>query len=118
MRADEEMADGTIQKPMFERLILCEYAVADLTAANASVFYELGVRHAVRPGCTVLLFANQSWLPFDVEHCEITGFPSDEKLPEYRMLFARNLEVQHPLPRVDSCFWFSRNTGSNSRVDQ
>ena len=33
---------------MFERLILCEYAVADLTTANANVFYELGVRHAVR----------------------------------------------------------------------
>jgi hypothetical protein len=52
VRADEEMADGIIQKPMFERLILCEYAVADLTAANANVFYALGVRHAVRPGCT------------------------------------------------------------------
>ena len=29
-------------------------------------------------------------------HCEITGYRDDEKLPEYRMLFARNLEVQHP----------------------
>jgi hypothetical protein len=67
VRADEEMTGGIIQKPMFERLILCEYAVADLTVANANVFYELGVRHAVRPGCTVLLFANQSRLPFDVE---------------------------------------------------
>jgi len=34
---------------MFERLILCEYAVADLTTANANVFYELGIRHAIRP---------------------------------------------------------------------
>ena len=52
---------------MFERLILCEYAVADLTTANANVFYELGVRHAVRPWSTVLLFAEGgSQLPFDV----------------------------------------------------
>jgi hypothetical protein len=35
LRADEEMTDGIIHKPMFERLILCEYAVADLTTANA-----------------------------------------------------------------------------------
>jgi hypothetical protein len=49
LRADEEMTGGIIHKPMFERLILCEYAVADLTTANANVFYELGVRHAVRP---------------------------------------------------------------------
>jgi hypothetical protein len=66
LRADEEMAGGIIHKPMFERLILCEYAVADLTTANANVFYELGIRHAVRPWSTVLLFAEQSRLPFDV----------------------------------------------------
>ena len=40
IRADEEVAGGIIHKPMFERLILCEYAVADLTTANANVFYE------------------------------------------------------------------------------
>lgn len=34
LRADEEMAGGIIHKPMYERLILCEYAVADLTTAN------------------------------------------------------------------------------------
>jgi tetratricopeptide (TPR) repeat protein len=67
LRADEEMAGGIIHKPMFERLILCEYAIADLTTANANVFYELGVRHAVRPWSTVLLFAKGSGqLPFDV----------------------------------------------------
>ena len=67
IRADEEMAGGIIHKPMFERLILCEYAVADLTTANANVFYELGLRHAVRPSSTILLFAkNTGQLPFDV----------------------------------------------------
>ena len=57
LRADEELTGGIIHKPMFERLILCDFAVADLTTANANVFYELGVRHAVRPWRTVLLFA-------------------------------------------------------------
>jgi len=67
LRADEELAGGVIHKPMFERLILCEHAVADLTNANANVFYELGLRHAVRPGSTVLLFAEgMGQLPFDV----------------------------------------------------
>jgi len=67
LRADEEKSGGIIHKPMFERLILCEYGVADLTTANANVFYELGVRHAVRPHATVLLFAEGSGqLPFDV----------------------------------------------------
>ena len=67
LRADEEMTGGIIHKPMFERLILCEYAVADLTTANANVFYELGLRHAVRKWSTVLIFAEGgSQLPFDV----------------------------------------------------
>ncbi|OQW38426.1 MAG: hypothetical protein A4S08_09900 [Proteobacteria bacterium SG_bin4] len=67
LRADEEMAGGIIHKPMFERLILCEYAIADLTTANANVFYELGLRHAVRSSSTLLLFAKDTGqLPFDV----------------------------------------------------
>ena len=67
LRADEEMAGGVIHKAMFERLALCEYAVADLTTANANVFYELGVRHSLRSWATQLLFA-EGWgqLPFDV----------------------------------------------------
>lgn len=67
LRADEEIAGGVIHKAMFERLILCEFAVADLTTANANVFYELGLRHAVRPWATQLLFA-KGWgqLSFDV----------------------------------------------------
>jgi hypothetical protein len=67
LRADEEMTGGIIHKPMFERLILCEYAVADLSTANANVFYELGVRHAVRPWSTVLIYAESGGrLPFDL----------------------------------------------------
>jgi hypothetical protein len=67
IRADEEMTGGVIHKPMFERLIFCRFAVADLTTANANVFYELGVRHSVRPWSTVLIYSKGgSQLPFDV----------------------------------------------------
>ena len=67
LRADEERAGGVIHKLLFERLIVCEYAVVDLTTANANVFYELGIRHAVRRWSTILLFSKGgSQLPFDV----------------------------------------------------
>jgi tetratricopeptide (TPR) repeat protein len=75
IRADEEITGGIIHKPMFERLILCEYAVADLTLANANVFYELGVRHAVRPYSTVLLAAAGTRLPFDVQLDRMLRYP-------------------------------------------
>jgi hypothetical protein len=66
LRADEEKIGGTIHKPMFERLMLCRYAVADITGANPNVFYELGIRHALRPGSTVIVFREGTVLPFDI----------------------------------------------------
>lgn len=75
VRADEEMTGGIIHKPMYERLILCEYAVADLTTANANVFYELGIRHAVRPWSTVSIFSEGSRLPFDVAPLRAMPYP-------------------------------------------
>jgi tetratricopeptide (TPR) repeat protein len=67
LRADQETSGGIIHKPMFERLILCPFAIADLTTANANVYYELGVRHAFRPWSTVQIIADGSRLPFDVQ---------------------------------------------------
>lgn len=66
IRADEEQVGGTIHKPMYERLMLCEFAVADVTGANPNVYYELGIRHAVRPCSTIILFAEGTSLPFDI----------------------------------------------------
>lgn len=66
VRADEERTGGIIHKPMFERLLLCDFAVADLTTANPNVFYELGIRHAARPATTLSIFAGSTRLPFDV----------------------------------------------------
>lgn len=67
IRADEELLGGTIHKPMYERLVLCEYAIADLTSLNANVFYELGLRHAIKPHTTIPIFAFDADLPFDLK---------------------------------------------------
>jgi len=67
LRAEKDPTGGIIYKPMFERLILCPYAVADLTLANENVSYQLGVRQAVRPQSTLLLFADGARQPLDVE---------------------------------------------------
>jgi len=79
IRADEEKTDGIIHKPMFERLILCEYAVADLSASNANVFYELGVRHAIKPFTTTIIFEGANRLPFDVNLLRGLPYYFDEK---------------------------------------
>ena len=96
IRADQEMAGGIVHKPMFERLVLCDYAVADLTTANANVFYELGVRHAARPRSTVSIFAGSSRLPFDVAMLRalpysVTAEGKPEKVDEARAALADQL---------------------------
>ena len=66
IRADEEKLGGIIHKAMYERLLVCDFAVADLTTSNANVLYELGVRHAARPRTTLTVYAQSHPLPFDV----------------------------------------------------
>jgi len=79
IRADEETLGGIIHKPMYERLLLAEIVIADLTLANANVFYELGIRHAARPRSTILIFAKSSHLPFDVAPIRAIPYELDEK---------------------------------------
>jgi len=106
IRADEEQVGGIIHKPMFERLILCEYAVVDLTTANPNVFYELGVRHAVRPYSTVLLYAEGTkQLPFDISPLRaipyklesFSGKPDQQVNTNAKEILKRRLiEAQNP----------------------
>lgn len=79
IRADEEKLGGVIHIAMFERLLLCPYAVADLTLANVNVFYELGVRHAARQLSTVLVGAGDSRLPFDVQPLRMVPYHLDDR---------------------------------------
>src|SRR6266487_3045223 len=74
LRGDEERTGGIIHTAMFARLLLAEFVVADLTLANANVFYELGIRHAAKPFTTVPIFANVSALPFDVALVRAVGY--------------------------------------------
>lgn len=106
IRADEEWAGGIIHKPMFERLMLCNYAVADLTTANPNVLYELGVRHGIRPHSTVLTFAEGMRLPFDVKplrgipyELDSLGFP---KNPEEAKEVIRDRLIACRDPNIDS----------------
>jgi tetratricopeptide (TPR) repeat protein len=95
LRADHETNSGIIHKPMYERLILCPFAVADLTMANPNVYYELGVRHAFRPSSTVQLVSEGTRLPFDIQMLRTIpyrilsgGSPDPDKLPAARQSIA------------------------------
>jgi hypothetical protein len=65
-RADADRRGGSIHVDMFQDLLLAEFVVADLTLDNPNVWYEIGVRHALRAGGAVLTYALRDRLPFDI----------------------------------------------------
>src|SRR5262245_24560450 len=46
---------GNIRLDMFQMLIAYDLVIADISIENAHVFYELGIRHGLRPKGTILL---------------------------------------------------------------
>jgi hypothetical protein len=58
---------GNIRLDMFRRLLTADLVVADLSIHNANVFYELGVRHALREHGTLMLRCDADSFPFDLQ---------------------------------------------------
>ncbi|MEO8860620.1 MAG: tetratricopeptide repeat-containing protein [Ginsengibacter sp.] len=46
---------GDIREDMFSELLLADIVIADISIYNANVFYELGIRHALRDKRTILI---------------------------------------------------------------
>ena len=65
-RADEEMRAGDIRTDMFQELLLADLVVADLSIDNPNVWYELGVRHALRARGVIGIRCQRDYMPFDV----------------------------------------------------
>jgi tetratricopeptide (TPR) repeat protein len=65
-RADKETRAGEIRKDMFQELLLADLVVADLSIDNPNVWYELGVRHALRARGVIQIFTRRERVPFDV----------------------------------------------------
>ena len=58
---------GNIRLDMFRRLLTADLVVADLSIHNANVFYELGIRHALRDRSTFMLRCRADAFPFDLQ---------------------------------------------------
>ena len=58
---------GNIRVDMFRRLLTADLVVADLAIHNANVFYELGIRHALRDRSTLMMRCEADAFPFDLQ---------------------------------------------------
>src|SRR6185436_20606709 len=55
VRADEIQHSGNINVPMYDQLLNADVVVADVSTYNCNAFYELGVRHALKPYTTITI---------------------------------------------------------------
>jgi hypothetical protein len=75
IRADEIVHSGLIDVPMYQQLLSADVVVADLSTSNKNAFYELGVRHALRPYTTVVISEDGiKTFPFDVNHVVVRQY--------------------------------------------
>jgi tetratricopeptide (TPR) repeat protein len=65
LRSAQDFSEDFQLKPLFEQFMLCPFAVADLTLADANLYCELGARQAKRPGTTVTVYLDSQKTPLD-----------------------------------------------------
>lgn len=68
---------GSIHQDMFQLILQEELVLCDITVHNPNVFYELGVRHALRKRRTVLIKGTPSAdsMPFDIAGIRYMTYP-------------------------------------------
>jgi tetratricopeptide repeat protein len=71
---------GNIRFDMFRRLLTADIVVVDLSIRNANVYYELGIRHALREHGTVMIRCDvdADAFPFDLQTDRYFNYKRDD----------------------------------------
>ena len=67
VRCDDIEEAGSIRTDMFTSILKADIAIVDITSLNPNVFYELGIRHALKECLTILIRRKVSVLPFNIQ---------------------------------------------------
>ena len=67
IRCDDLLEPGWIPARMLKHILEDRVAVVDTSTWNANVFYELGVRHALKKSVTVLIRRDGTSSPFNIQ---------------------------------------------------
>lgn len=89
IRCDRIDQSGWVHRQMIESIHKSEVVVVDLSTLNPNVFFELGVRHALRTRVTVLLCRAGTKTPFNLQGFKVIRY--DAQTAESRQ------EAQHAI---------------------
>jgi nudix-type nucleoside diphosphatase (YffH/AdpP family) len=108
VRCDKLPGSNWIHRDMFEYIASASVVVCDITTLNPNVFYELGIRHALRDKVTVLLKRRGAAIPFNIEGLRVISYepefrePKDtkEEIRRYIRAGLKNLRGDSPVHEV------------------
>ncbi|MGH2437975.1 MAG: hypothetical protein ACRDFA_13425, partial [bacterium] len=60
-------SSGSVHRDMLHHILHDDLAIVDITTLNPNVFYELGLRHALRRSGTILLRKAGTKNPFNIQ---------------------------------------------------
>jgi tetratricopeptide (TPR) repeat protein len=94
---------GNIREDMFRLLVTADLVIADLSLHNANVYYELGIRHGLRPRSTVMIRTRIEGhdFPFDLQtdrYVEYNAKEPEKKVDDLTKALTATADSQ----RVDS----------------
>jgi hypothetical protein len=73
-RCDRIDEAGNIHRRMFQLTWAADVALVDLSLLNPNVFYELGIRHALRRSVTILIRRKGTGVPFNVSNLDVIEY--------------------------------------------
>lgn len=76
-REDIQAQPGSITANIVRHLSEAELVIADLSNGNWNVAYELGIRHSLVKGKTILLCDNKTELTFDIRGFNVIRYDGD-----------------------------------------
>jgi hypothetical protein len=94
-RADDPPERGIIDKQLYEKLDQARIVIADLTGSNENVYYELGVRLALKERNTIVLTQDRNKIAFDLGHLRSKQYSvgSEQESEELTIYIAEQVEA-------------------------
>lgn len=101
IRRADEFSGGVITKDIYEQLGNADLVIAEVSSLNLNVYYELGVRFALRRNATIMLALKGTPLPFDLHEVRIIFYEPgklSERLAEFNRLIEDRLAGEMDSP--------------------
>lgn len=103
-RCDRIDEAGNIHRRMFQLIWSADVAVVDLSLLNPNVFYELGIRHALRRSLTVLVRRKGKGVPFNIAGLNVIEYDetNDRSLEAARRKIVNSIRAGRDPGTVDN----------------